>query len=94
MADINTSMEILGPIIGPLTRFIDIIQYIVGGIFGIYLILVILRWYESRKLVRLMTDVKQELKSLNKHLGVKTRKQKTTSIRKIRKTIKNLTKTK
>lgn len=75
MPDINSTVQALEPILGPLNQFIGIIQYLVGGIFGLYLILVVLRWYESRRLVRLMKDVRIELEKLNKHFGVKPGKE-------------------
>ncbi len=77
VAELNTTIGLLEPIIGPITQLVDIVQYIVGGIFGLYLILVILRWHESRRLANLMRDVKAELKALNKHFGVKVKKTKT-----------------
>tara|TARA_Y100000034_G_scaffold20758_2_gene23819 strand:- start:6486 stop:6767 length:282 start_codon:yes stop_codon:yes gene_type:complete len=73
MADLNATLQILEPIIGPLNQFIGIIQYLVGGIFGLYLILVILRWYESRRLASMMRDVKDQLVALNTHFGVKVK---------------------
>ncbi len=71
--DVNATIQALEPIIGPLNHLMGVLQYLVGGIFGLYLILVILRWYESRRLATLMRDVKSELKALNKHFGVKVK---------------------
>ena len=49
---------------------------LVGGIFGIYLILLIARVHYERKKVKLLQDIRYDLDQLNTFHGVKTSRQK------------------
>ena len=49
---------------------------VVGGIFGIYLILLIARVHYERKKVKLLQDIRFDLDQLNMYHGIKTHKQK------------------
>lgn len=44
------------------------IYYLVGGLFGIYVILIALRWWEYRMMKGLLKDIKSELRHLNQNM--------------------------
>jgi len=48
---------------------------IVGGIFGVYLLLLIARVYYERKKVKLLQDIRFDMDQLNMFHGIKTHKQ-------------------
>lgn len=54
---------------GILSGTIGYIEALIGGIFGIYLLLVILRWYESRVLVNILKDIRHDIRKLSEDLG-------------------------
>ncbi|MBW2966457.1 hypothetical protein KY342_05120 [Candidatus Woesearchaeota archaeon] len=65
------------PIVEVLTRIRGVIEILVGGIFGIYLILIILRWLEYKKVVKLLNHINKEIHELNQNLtGKKLKKKK------------------
>ena len=43
------------------------ISILVGGVFGIYVVLLILRWREYKMMRKIMTEIKNDLKSIRKH---------------------------
>ncbi|HLD79280.1 MAG: hypothetical protein A3D44_01355 [Candidatus Staskawiczbacteria bacterium RIFCSPHIGHO2_02_FULL_42_22] len=43
----------------------------IGGIFGLYVILTLLQFYNERKKIRLLKDIRNDLDLLTKHFGVK-----------------------
>ncbi len=47
------------------------ISLLVGGIFGIYVILAIMQMYRERKTVKLLQDIRNDVDLLTKHFGVK-----------------------
>ncbi len=49
---------------------------VVGGIFGVYLILLFARVHYERKKVKLLQDIRFDLDQLNMYHGIKTHKQK------------------
>lgn len=69
MVDINSTLPpLFEPVVETIQGFVNIVQVLVGGIFGLYLILVILRWREARQLKKVMKEVKDELKLLNRSI--------------------------
>ena len=61
--------ESIIPLLEPLTKTIasvyGIVQVAVGGMFGLYVLLVILRWKEARDIKKLMGEIKDQIKGLN-----------------------------
>jgi len=47
------------------------LSFLVGGIFGLYAIIVIVQIYNEQKKVRLLRDIRNDLDLLTKHFGVK-----------------------
>jgi len=62
----STLPPVLEGLAHSLNSVVNIAQVLVGGIFGLYVILIILRWHEARTLKRLMKEVRDELRKLNK----------------------------
>ena len=52
------------------TPFINKLNVLVGGIFGLYLILVLMRIHYERKKVKALNDVRYNLDKLNQHYGL------------------------
>ena len=64
--DINATIPVLQPMINTINYLVNIIQLMVGGIFGIYIILVVLRWRESRKINKILEEIRDDIKALRK----------------------------
>ena len=56
------------PILEPLSNFIigimNVLKVLVGGIFGIYVILVFLRWIEYKRMTKILKDIRKEIRDL------------------------------
>ena len=59
--------QILEPVISVITEAVGIMQILLGGLFGLYLLLVILKWWESRKLVKIMKDIRADVREMKDH---------------------------
>lgn len=75
---IDTGAETAGNLVPALVPLIEYtspifkkISLLVGGIFGLYLILIITRIYYERKKVRLLKDIRYDLDNLNMHYGLR-----------------------
>lgn len=64
--DVNAVLE---PLITTIQPYLVKLSLLVGGIFGLYLIIIILRVYYDRKTLRLLKDIRYDLDNLNKHFG-------------------------
>ena len=60
----------LQPLIEAVRPFFLKISVLVGGIFGLYFILLLARVYYERKKVKLLKDIRYDLDRLNMHHGV------------------------
>jgi len=56
------------PIANIIAPIINMLNILLGGVFGLYLILVILRWKEARTIKKILIEIKDELKTINKRL--------------------------
>ena len=64
--DINTTIiAVFEPFLTTTQSFVGFIKLLFGGIFGLYLVLVILRWHEIRTLRNIMDEIKMEVKKIN-----------------------------
>ena len=72
MVDVTNATLLLpnaaGPFFETIHSIISTASYIVGGIFGIYLILLVVRWWQNRLVIRLLRDIKYDLNQQNKKL--------------------------
>ena len=70
MVDINATIPLLGPISSTVQEVLNTISLLVGGIFGIYLISLIVRLIFFKKIL----DLYKELKVSMKRIEVKINK--------------------
>ena len=61
---VNATISFLEPV----HSIIGAVSYIVGGIFGVYLLLLLVRWWQNRIMIRLLKDIKYDLDHQNKKL--------------------------
>jgi hypothetical protein len=58
------------PLLGPIGSFVNTIKVLVGGVFGIYLIILYLRWREYRTVYRLLREIRKDIHDLAERQGV------------------------
>ncbi len=68
---LDLASELMGPLIETIQPLILKISLLVGGIFGLYLLLIIIRVHYERKKVKLLEDIRYDLDQLNIHKGIK-----------------------
>jgi hypothetical protein len=75
MVDVNTTIPFLEPLARSMQTFIDSLQLLLGGLFGLYLIVFIVRWYSDRKLWRALNGIRSDLAEIKKGIdALSTRK--------------------
>ena len=75
---------VLEPVISGLQNVIALTQWLVGGLFGLYLIFLIMSWWQGRVKLTLLRDIREDLDLLNMHFKVKDFKKHRTAIPKKR----------
>ena len=55
------------PLLGPLGSLVNTIRVLVGGVFGIYLIILYLKWREYVVLKKMLTDIRKDLRVIAAH---------------------------
>ena len=73
---INETVLLAGSILGPFAKIMAVLQGLIGGLFGLYFILVLLRWKEYRKMSKLLNQIKIEVAEINEKLSKKTSRKK------------------
>lgn len=63
-------------LINALQPVLQKISLLVGGIFGIYVILAVMQFYRERKKIKLLQDIRNDVDLLTRHFGVKHTHQK------------------
>lgn len=64
------ALEILQPLVDVVSPLLVKLSVFVGGLFGLYLILILIRVYYERKKVKLLHDIKYDLDRLNMHYNI------------------------
>lgn len=77
--NITTVLDLTNTFGTTVQTIVNKINFLVGGIFGIYLILVFLRWWEYRTLTRILSDIREDIIKLNKKIIGEDYKPKPTS---------------
>jgi hypothetical protein len=67
----NETAILSAPLLNPIAKIFAVLQGLIGGLFGVYLILVILRWKEYRQQVKILKEIRHELKMLNEKIEFK-----------------------
>ena len=66
----NLTNSALGPLFDLINPFIVKLSVLVGGIFGLYVILILLRIYYERKNMKLLQHIRYDLDQQNRHYGI------------------------
>lgn len=74
-------IEGVQPLIDLVQPFFIKASIVVGGIFGIYLLLLLVRVHYERKKVKILQDIRYDLDNLNMHYGLKNSKHKRNFLR-------------
>jgi uncharacterized membrane-anchored protein YhcB (DUF1043 family) len=67
MAINETAMIDFSPL-GPLEGVFTTIFTMIGGVVGLYIIMLVLRYYENKKLMKSLAEIRQELVSVKKQV--------------------------
>ena len=59
------------PLLDSIQSLTTKVSILAGGLFGLYVILILIRTYYERKKVRLLEDIRKDVDLLTKHFGVK-----------------------
>ena len=73
LANEQAEAIIIDPLIGTFQPIFQKMSLIVGGIFGLYLILILVRVYYERKKVKILKNIHSDLEKLTVHFGVPAR---------------------
>lgn len=68
---INETATVFSTLLDFMTKVTGTLKVLVGGVFGLYIILLFVKWVEYKKLVRLLVGIKKEMRDLNNKLGGK-----------------------
>lgn len=60
----------LQPLVDTIQPFLKKVSVLVGGIFGLYLILILLRVHYERRSIKLLKDIRYDLDQLNMHYEI------------------------
>jgi len=71
---LNETALLASPLAENISKIFTLLQGLIGGLFGVYLISVIIRWREYKHLARLLDDIKHELKLLNSNAAFRKKK--------------------
>ncbi len=63
-------LSVLLPLFEKVQPLLVKLSIVVGGIFGIYLILLAMRVYHERKQLKVLEDIRFNLDQLNRHYGI------------------------
>lgn len=75
--------SLLQPAIDTLQPFLAKLSLIFGGIFGLYVLLIVIRVYYERKKVKLLQNIRYDLDHLNMYYGVSHSQEKKGVLRKV-----------
>jgi uncharacterized membrane protein YgaE (UPF0421/DUF939 family) len=81
LVDINATAI---PLIEPIGTIVNTVKVFVGGMFGIYIISVYLRWREYYMMKRILTEIKQNLREIADKQGVTLSESKKTFVHKLK----------
>lgn len=68
MVELNSTIF---PILGPIGTFVNTVKVFVGGVFGVYLIILYIRWREYSLLRRMYRELKSDLQAIAEKENVK-----------------------
>jgi hypothetical protein len=74
LGGVNATMQIVDPLVQSVRFLINFLNIILGGIFGVYLIMAYINWKKSRDIVKLLRDIKSEIKQVNANFAKQKKK--------------------
>jgi membrane protein insertase Oxa1/YidC/SpoIIIJ len=76
MVDINATIPLLGPISSTVQEILNTVSLLVGGIFGIYVITLIVRLIFFKKLLDLYKEIKNSMEKMESKIDKLGKKKK------------------
>ena len=74
MADLNSTISFLTPYYSSVEQLISTISFFVGGIFGVYLIILVIRLVYLRKTLKFYKDIKSQMSRLEEKVDMLAKK--------------------
>ena len=68
MTDINTTLPLLEPLGSTIKNITNILSVLLGGVFGVYLLVLFLRWQEFLMIRQLKKDLNSKMKRIEKKI--------------------------
>ncbi|MFW6013576.1 MAG: hypothetical protein ACOCQG_00215 [Candidatus Nanoarchaeia archaeon] len=65
---VNESFPIISGFLESLVGFFELLKWFAGGLFGLYLIFIFLKWYEFRKIRQILGELLTKVQSLDKRV--------------------------
>src|SRR3989339_2147051 len=75
IGEVPDILGILQPLTDSIRPLVINLSYLLGGIFGLYAVLIIVRIYYEKRALRVLTDIRFDLDQLNSHYGLRTSRQ-------------------
>jgi len=79
----NENLSIFNPLIETIHPLFRELSILVGGLFGLYVILILIRIHYERRKVKLLKDIRYDFEKLNQHFKLLTSREKKGFIRKL-----------
>ena len=68
MVELNSTVF---PLFGPIGTLVNTVKVLIGGMFGVYLIILYLRWKEYVVMKRMLGEIRQDIRELAVKQGFK-----------------------
>lgn len=68
MVELNSTIF---PLLGPIGTVVNTVKVLIGGAFGVYLIIIYLRWKEYVLMKRMLGEIRSDIRELASKQGVK-----------------------
>jgi hypothetical protein len=73
MADLNATLL---PVLEPIHSVLNTVRLLVGGVFGIYVIMLYFRWREYVVMKKILKDIREHVHALTEKQGIDMEKRK------------------
>lgn len=83
ITEFNPFQQVVQPVIDNLAPLLLKISLIIGGIFGVYLIYILIMLYYEKKRITILKDIRFDLDQINEHYGLKTSQDNINGLRKL-----------
>jgi membrane-bound metal-dependent hydrolase YbcI (DUF457 family) len=76
MVELNATLPLLGPISSTVQQVLGVFSLFVGGIFGIYVITLVVRVAFFRKIYKSFEEIREEIKLLDSKVNILLKRKK------------------